>query len=277
MDFGFLAAVLAAFCYGIASVLQAIGARRTEASEGIDPRLLKRLLSQPHFLFGSLLDVVGFLLALIALHSLPLYVVQVAIAANLAVSAVMAARILHAALSPTEWAAVAAVTAGLAMVGLSAGEEGPVQAGHTFRWSLVAASVGVIALSIAAGRITGSRGAAALGLMSGLGFGIVSLAGRVLVDVSPLSLLRNGAFYALAISGIVGFLVHAVALQRGSVTTATVGVVLGETIVPVLIGGLILGDTTRPGYAPVALVGFIVAMVGALELSRFGELEPVSS
>ena len=276
MNFGFLAAVLAAFCYGIATVLQAIGARRIAASEGIDPRLLGRLLAQPQFLIGSLLDVVGFLLALIALHSLPLYVVQVAIAANLAVSAVVAARVLNAALSSAEWVAVGAVTAGLAMVGLSAGEEGPVQAGHGFRWGLLAASVALIAVSLASGRLTGGRGAAILGLLSGLGFGIVSLAGRVLVDVSPAALVVDGAFWALAVSGIVGFLVHAVALQRGSVTTATVGVVLGETIMPVLIGGLVLGDTTRPGYAPVAFIGFLLAMGGALELSRFGELEPAS-
>lgn len=274
MVLGFLAAIAAAFCYGIASVLQAIGARRTESSEGIDPRLLVRLLGQPHFVIGSALDVIGFMLALVALHSLPLYVVQVAIAANLAVSAVLAAKVMHARLSSTEWLAVGAVTVGLALVGVSAGEEGPVHASGTFRWSLVAGSIGVVALSLAAGRMTGSRGAAALGFVSGLGFGIVSLAGRVLVDIHPLSLLADGAFWGLAIGGLVGFLVHAVALQRGSVTTATVGVVLGETIVPVLVGVWLLGDTTRPGFVPVAVFGFLVAMAGALVLSRFGELEP---
>ena len=71
-----------------------------------------------------------------------------------------------------------------------------------------------------------------------------------------------------------GFLLHAVALQRGSVATATVGVVLGETILPVVIGVVMLGDTTRQGYVPVAAFGFMLALVGALMLSRFGELEP---
>jgi hypothetical protein len=271
---GFTCAVAAALCYGTASVLQAIGARRTASSEGIDPRLLGRLLQQPHFVVGSLLDVVGFGLALVALHTLPLYVVQVAIAANLAVSAVMASRVLNAQLSSTEWWAVAAVTAGLTLVGLSAGEEAPADPGQVFRWGLVVAAGLMTVLGVACGKMTGGRGAAVLGFISGLGFGIVSLAGRIIGDADLGGLLRDGAFFALAIAGIVGFLLHAVALQRGSVTTATVGVVLGETIIPVLIGVWLLGDTTRPGYVPVAVVGFVVAMVGALVLSRFGEIEP---
>ena len=271
---GLVTALAAAICYGVGSVLQAVGARRTADAGGLDPRLLVRLVGQGPFVVGSVLDIAGFVLALVALHSLPLYVVQATIASNLAVSAVLAARVMHASLSGQEWAAVGAASIGLALLGLSAGEEGPVEAGHAFRIGLVVASVGVIALGVAVGRMIGSRGAAALGFVSGLGFGIVSLAGRVLVDLAPGHLWRDGAIWALVISGAVGFLLHAVALQRGSVATATVGVVLGETILPVVIGVVVLGDTTRQGYVPVAVVGFVLAVVGALALSRFGELEP---
>lgn len=273
MAIGLIAALGAAICYGVGSVLQAVGARRTAAAVGIDPRLLVRLLGQGPFVMGSLLDVVGFGLSLVALRSLPLYVVQATIASNLAVSAVLASRVMRARLAPAEWRGVVAATVGLALLGLSAGEQGPVEAGHLFRWGLVVASIAVIALAIVAGGIHGSRGAAALGFVSGLGFGVVSLAGRVLVDLSPAHLWRNGALWALAISGAVGFLVHAVALQRGSVATATVGVVLGETILPVCIGIVVLGDTTRHGYVPVAVAGFLLALTGALALSRFGEIE----
>lgn len=274
MAIGLLAALGAAVCYGVGSVLQAVGARRTAAAVGIDPRLLVRLLGQSTFVIGSLLDVVGFILALVALRSLPLYVVQATIASNLAVSAVLAAKVMHARLANVEWAGVVAATLGLGLLGLSSGEQGPVEAGHVFRWGLVIASIGVIGLGIAAGGLAGARGAAALGFVSGLGFGIVSLAGRVLIDLTPAHLWRDGAMWALVVAGAVGFLLHAVALQRGSVATATVGVVLGETILPVAIGIVLLGDTTRSGFVPVAVVGFLLAVVGALTLSRFGELEP---
>lgn len=271
---GLIAALGAATCYGIGSGLQAIGARRTASADNLDPRLLYRLLKQGPFVAGTVLDVAGFILGLVALRTLPLFVVQVAIASNLAVTALFAARIMGARLRAEEWAAVAAVCVGLAMVGSAAEAESAAAQGAAFHVALVVASVVVIGLALAAAKMTGSRGAAVLGAISGLGFGIVSLAGRVLTDLSPAQLVVAGAAWALAISGVVGFLVHAVALQRGSVTVATVGVVLGETILPSAVGILVLGDTTRPGFAPIAIIGGVVAIAGAVRLSRFGELEP---
>ena len=255
-------------------MLQAVGARRTADAVGIDPRLLVRLLGQGTFVLGSALDVVGFVLALVALHSLPLYVVQATMRQTWRSAPCSRQRSCTPNWRPWSGPESPLPTVGLSLLGLSSGEEGPVEPGHVFRWSLLAASIAVTALGIAAGRLSGNRGAAALGFVSGLGFGIVSLAGRVLVDLSPGHLWRDGAIWALALSGAVGFLLHAIALQRGSVATATAGVVLGETILPVVIGVVVLGDSTRQGYVPVAVVGFLLAVSGALALSRFGELEP---
>ena len=73
---------------------------------------------------------------------------------------------------------------------------------------------------------------------------------------APLTLLRDPAAYAVAAAGIVSFVFYATALEGGSVTVATAAVVLAETLPPAVIGVLFLGDTTRPGLAPVAVVGF---------------------
>jgi hypothetical protein len=40
---------------------------------------------------------------------------------------------------------------------------------------------------------------------------------------------------------------------------------------PAVIGVLFLGDTTRPGLAPVAVIGFVIAVASAVMLARFGE------
>ena len=40
---------------------------------------------------------------------------------------------------------------------------------------------------------------------------------------------------------------------------------------PALIGVIFLGDTTRHGLAPVAVIGFVIAVASALALARFGE------
>ena len=80
-----VAAVVAAVCYGVASVMQAIAARAAShrpaagtpgqegsAPPGLDPGLLVRMLGQWRFVASLGLDTLGFLGQLIALHRLPL-------------------------------------------------------------------------------------------------------------------------------------------------------------------------------------------------------------
>jgi hypothetical protein len=83
--------------------------------------------------------------------------------------------------------------------------------------------------------------------------------------------VRNPATYTLAAAGIVSFLMYASALEGGSVTVATAAVVLAETVPPAIVGVLFLGDHTRRGLSGLAAAGFVVAVVSAVALARFGE------
>ena len=49
---------------------------------------------------------------------------------------------------------------------------------------------------------------------------------------------------------------------------------MAETLVPSVVGVIVLGDGTRPGLVWLAVLGFVVAIAGALMLARFGELAP---
>jgi len=111
----------------------------------------------------------------------------------------------------------------------------------------------------------------ALGLVAGFGFGVLSIAARVLDGFAPLQLARDPAAYAIAAAGIISFMFYATALEGGSVTVATAAVVLAETIPPAIIGVVFLGDQTRPGLAGVAWLGFFIAVTSAVMLARFGE------
>src|ERR1700748_1280431 len=89
-----VAAVVAALCYGIASVMQAVAVRgasnrsRAQASAGgIDPGLVPRMLSQWRFVVSVVIDLLGFIAQLVALRRLPLFAVQAVGAAHLAVGA----------------------------------------------------------------------------------------------------------------------------------------------------------------------------------------------
>jgi drug/metabolite transporter (DMT)-like permease len=275
--FALLAAAGSAVCYGVASVLQAKGARSTHDSGTVDPRLLGRLLRNTPFLVGALLDVTGAVLQFLALRTLPLFLVQATQAGNLAVTALVAVPVLGARLAARHWWAVVAVTAGLILLAASAGAASPREPGFAFRLTLLACVALLTAAGLLAGRLGGRGdggsvlGSSTLGAVAGLGFGLTALAARSLTDLSPAHLVRDPALYAAVGGGVVAFLFFATGLQRGSVTAVSAAVVVGETAIPAVVGILVLGDHTRGGFAPAAVVGFLVAVAGALALSRFGE------
>ncbi|OLZ70965.1 hypothetical protein AB5J72_30395 [Streptomyces sp. CG1] len=263
----------AAVCFGTATVLQAVAARAasTDGGGGGDAALLLRALRQWRYIAGLALDGLGFLLQIAALRSVPIYAVGAALAASLAVTAVVAARLLRVRLSGVEWAAVGVVCAGLAMLGLASGAEGDRSGPGWLKYAMVVAAVGVLLLGGVGGRLSGRTRALFLGLGAGFGFGVVEVAVRLIDSLRPADLLANPATYALLLGGGAAFVLLTSALQRGSVTTATAGIVIGETIGPAAVGVIWLGDRTREGLTWLAVLGFAVAVAGALALARFGE------
>ncbi|MFF4763603.1 DMT family transporter [Streptomyces sp. NPDC001292] len=262
----------AAVCFGTATVLQAIAARAaTDSGGGGDAALLLRAVRQWRYLAGLGLDGLGFLLQIAALRSLPIYVVGAALAASLAVTAVTASRLLRVRLSAVEWSAVGVVCAGLAMLGLASGTEGREDGSTALKWAMLGAALAVLLLGAVAGRLPERVRALLLGLGAGFGFGVVEVAVRLIDSLAPSALFTNPAAYALLLGGGAAFLLLTSALQRGSVTTATAGMVVGETIGPAAVGVVWLGDRTREGLAWLAVLGFAVAVAGALALARFGE------
>lgn len=266
----------AAVCFGTATVLQAIAARAAaDTGGGGEAALLLRAVRQWRYLAGLGLDGLGFLLQIAALRSLPIYVVGAALAASLAVTAVTASRLLRVRLSAVEWSAVGVVCAGLAMLGLASGTEGREDGSAALKWAMLGAALAVLLLGAVAGRLPERVRALLLGLGAGFGFGVVEVAVRLIDSLAPSALFTNPAAYALLLGGGAAFLLLTSALQRGSVTTATAGMVIGETIGPAAIGVVWLGDRTREGLAWLAVLGFAVAVAGALALARFGEAPAV--
>jgi drug/metabolite transporter (DMT)-like permease len=280
-----VAAVVAALCYGIAAVMQAMAVRAASrrgsdgasggsaALGGVDPGLVVRMLRQWYFVASLVLDLAGFAAQLVALRRLPLFAVQAMIAANLAVTAVVASWLIHLELAWREWLAVAGVVIGVGMLGSSAGEHTASGVGATFKLALIVAVAGIGLAGVAASRLRGPARTPVLGAVAGLGYGVLAVAARVLPGFKPAELVRDPAAYALAAAGIVSFILYATALEGGSVTVATAAVVLAETTPPAVVGVMFLGDHTRPGLGGVAGLGFGLAIVCAVALARFGNTE----
>lgn len=265
-------AVAAAVCSGSAAVLQARSARadaagRPSDAAGVDPGLLLRLARSPSYVVGLALVVAGFGLALFALRVLPVFVVAVARASSLGVTAVLAWLVMRMPLRRRDAGAITAVGVGLVLVAASArtGVARPVPLG--LRLGLVAAVVAVAAA--VAGRRPGPTTGGTLAVLAGLDFGIVGVAARALSGDRLADLPTDPALLALGAAGISGLLLYASALQRAPITSATAAMVSIETLSGAAAGVLVLGDGTRPGWVwtVVAGVGTGAALVGAVVLT----------
>jgi drug/metabolite transporter (DMT)-like permease len=274
MWFGLISALFAAVCYGVASTVQAVVAQSTEDDKhGVDPRLLVRLLRQWKYLASLALDLIGLVAQIAALRTLPLFLVQAALSASIAVTAVLAVKWFGVRLAAMEWSAVVVVCAGLALLGLSAQSEGAGQGSRPFHWWLLGAAIVLAGVGALVGKLPDAQRTPLLGLVSGLEFGALGLALRVIPNFDIPKLVTDPATYTVVVAGIVAGLFYASALQRGGVVTATAMMLIGETIPAAALGVLLLGDHARPGWTPIAICGFVVAVGGACLLARFGEIQ----
>jgi drug/metabolite transporter (DMT)-like permease len=284
MAAGLLCAVGTALCYGMGSILQSAAATSATPVAHADPRLLLRLLRTWRYPAGLALDAIGFVLYLAALRVLPLYVVQSVTSGFLAVTAVAGVVLLGLRMHARDVAAVVVVVLGLTLVGLSAAPQSARVVGPAFPWVLLCCAVALVAAAVPASR-WGSRGAGVLGGLAGLGFGVTAVAARALsptLNRGSLAadlrvLVGSPALYALLVASALALLAYATALQRGTVVQATAPLVVGETVLPALTGLVFLGDHPRPGWGAAAAVGFVLAVLGALLLSRYGDADEPST
>jgi hypothetical protein len=286
---GLLTAVAASICYGTGSVLQAVGSRKSARREAAaaghttgqvtthgGPSLSSTAQAAMtwEFVLGMVLDFVGFGLGALAARLLPLFLSQTVISANLIITAGLSVRLLGIRLTRAEWTSIAVVCSALVLLASAAGPEGSGHTPITTHWWLLTISLLLVAGVTVLVRLLGARAAIPAGLLSGLGFGALGVGVRVLNGIDPLdlgALLTDPALYAILVAGIGGMYLHTVALQIGSVNGATAALVVGETVLPGMIGVWWLGDASRPGFAWLAVTGFVLAVLGAVAVAWFGE------
>jgi hypothetical protein len=166
---------------------------------------------------------------------------------------------------------VVGIVAGVGLLGASSGGQGATRVGTAFQIGLIVAIAVVGVAGFAASALRGRARTPVLGAIAGFGYAVLAVAARTLPGLSLADLVRSAAAYTLVAAGIMSFMLYAAALDGGSVTTATAGVVLAETLPPAVVGVAFLGDVARPGLAALGMLGFALAVVCAVTLARFGE------
>jgi hypothetical protein len=268
-------AVVAALSYGIGSVLQAAAARKAGRRANLDPMLLVRLVGELPYVGGLALDLLGFFASVVALRTLPLFVVQPAVAASVGVTAIAASVAFGVRLLRYERVALVMLMVGFALLAVSARPERAASFSAAGKWILVCRVVVVAAAGAFSARLDDRKAGIGLALCAGLAWAGTGIAARVLqIPSSPSRLLIDPVALCLAAYGTLGALLFATALQRGSVTAAAALVFTVETIVPSLLGIAYLDDHARAGFAPIAALGFVATLGASITLARRSEPLP---
>jgi hypothetical protein len=280
---GYLLALLATVASGSGSVLESAGVRRAGAFQGRATDLIG-LRRQPLYLLGIGVDLLGFVLAAIALHHLPLFLVQAMLAFSVGVTATISA-MLGTRLAAAGWTMLGVGAIGLGMLGVSAAPSPATALPAIGSVVLLATPFLAVAIGGYARHRDTSWTPHLLAFGAGLGFCMVGVSARTLVSPEAVwQLALQPSVWALALNGAAAAVLFALALQHSAATTATAIVFTTSTALSSLIGVVALDDHVRPGFTTVAAIGFAVAIAGAIGVAlvspralRTSAIEPASS
>jgi uncharacterized membrane protein len=269
-----LGAALAAIAYGTATVLQAIGVQRMAAIPD-GAALWTRLVAGRLYAFGLILDVLGFLASVASLRTLPLFLVESAVASSVAVTAVLAVLVLDLRLRHAEITALAVIGVGLVLLAVSA-EPGPAHhAGAVAGWVLLG-TVALVALMLLIGLrdANSARASLILATAAGAGYGLVGIAARALEVRHPWwRTAADPVLWALLAQGALAVIAYGFALHRGRVTTVAAITMVVETVFPAIVGLVFLGDAVRDHLTLLAVIGFVATLAGSLALANQAEVD----
>jgi hypothetical protein len=249
--------VVAAFGYAAASILQAVGARRSPSAAAA--------LRHPLYVIGATVDILAWAGSMVALRELAVYLVESVLAFSLALTVLFARFFLKSRLRARDVLAVMVSIVALTVLAMSAGPQEIVTPSNDLRIWLCAAA----ALLAVLGRL-GTRYASpgVVGGIAGLALGGAALVGRVYVLPEGnvlLGIVTEPLTAALLLFAAVGMTLYADALQRGSVGAVTAVLWIAEVTAPSAVALAFLGDSVRPGWDWTALgAGLVIVAMAVL-------------
>jgi drug/metabolite transporter (DMT)-like permease len=260
---GIAAACAASSLYDIGLALQALDAREAPASEGLRATLLARLIRRRRWLVGTGLNLAGWPLQAVALLLAPLTVVQPALAFGLVPLLFVGVRHLDERVGPREVAAVAAILAGVVLLGLVAPD---VSAQHAGTAALACVLGGIAVLAMVPFALRGRGSITTLGAGAALAWS--GLSTKLAADALHQGHVQTALSWAIAtgVASGIGLLAEMSALQQRPATQVAPVVFVVQVVVPVLAAPVLVGEHW---HQPAAVLGGLAVIVGgALALLR---------
>jgi drug/metabolite transporter (DMT)-like permease len=255
---GIAVALVAACCYELAYVVQALEVRQAGGGERIEATLLGRLLRRPRWVAGTALSGLGALLQIWALTLAPLTVVQPTLALGLVLLLVLSATVLHEPVGRRERVGVAMIVLGVAVVAVTAAPEVG-DAGNPLAVALLVALLAIPTLLPFA--LRGLADARLRVLAAAAGDALAAIGLKLVADATgggtwPLAVLYAAA---AALAGVLALTAEMSALQRVAATRVAPVVLAGQVLVPALAGPLAFGE--QWGRTPLAGAALALALL----------------
>lgn len=267
VSLAYFAAFATALCYGVSAVLEDRAAKLTPITGKSGKRAAFQATVSVGYMVGMALSVVAWALSLIALHSLPLFAVQAIAGSSIGVVVLITWALTHRKPPRREVILLCVLAVALTALAASASPSDPKPVSWVFKLFIWLGVVGVGCAAVAATRVSGARGSALLGAVSGLSDGGMALCARALHHNTVGGLVTDPLAIALIPFTVIGIVAFAASLQRGAVSIALACQQATLTVIPSVIGLLVLGDRARHGFVAVTYAGFAVTVFAVLALT----------
>jgi drug/metabolite transporter (DMT)-like permease len=266
---GFAAAAGAAACYEVSYAAQALEARSVDASHELRASLLVRLVRRPRWIAAIALALLGWGLQIVALGLAPLTLVQPTLALGLLLLLYLSHRVLGEHVGPRDVLGVIGITAGVATIALCA----PERTAEHAEGAGLAITLAVLAAVTVLPFLLRARGVAVwlLVVSAGTGDALAAFVAKLVSDeLASGSLLVALAFAAGAgLALLFGLTSELSALQRSSPTRVAPAVLVMQTMIPVLLAPLLVGESwgDTPGSGAALVAGFLLVAAGTAALA----------
>lgn len=269
---GLLAAVGASSLYSIGVAFQAMDAKEAPSHIHLRLALASRLIRGRRWLFGTGLSMLGWPLQVIALALAPLVVVQPTLAAGLLVLMVAGERMLGERAGRNEHIAMGAIVIGVAGIAIAAPSRSTAYVGDLSLY-LVLGGLVIVSLLPYVLSLFHHPAPPLTMLSAGLAFGIsgvaTKLASDALLDKGQIGIAVGWAV-ATGLASALGALSEMSALQaRPAIQVAPI-VFVTQTVVPVVLAFLLLGEDFPDSLLGGTVLAVALAMLvaGAALLAR---------
>jgi drug/metabolite transporter (DMT)-like permease len=269
-------ALIAAFLFALAATLQQKGALELGGVSLGSPASLLRLLGQTMWLVGTLALLAGYLFQAAALDRGRLSIVQPLLVTTVVFALPLGYFLTGQAVGRREIVGAAIILLGLALFTYFADPAGGVDNAPGREWAIAIAVLGALCavLLVAGGRADASptTKAAVYGTVAGILFGLSAALTKPTVEYlheGVDELLTHWEGYALAIAGVLGFVLQQVSLGTGKLAPSVATVSVANPVVGIAIGTLLLDERwSRPGWhILLGVIGLSLALVGAVVIS----------